>query len=293
MFAVAGTSRRSLLVFVAVVSVALAGCSGTTATPTPTQTATASPTPGEVETGTAPATATIAGCDLASASDALSNLASYQFTMVLGGSAADDPLQNLPLDEADSYTLKGTIVDQLAPGADITIDKFHVIETGGYDYFDADGNGTFTQVGPDQGDNGDSGDTGGDGESAAPDVTPAASPGASLTAQFSPAEIYQTTVASSASSGYTAAGTETKDGVDAVHCTASPTSLEAYGSTLGVTDASWTSDVWIATSGGYPVSVALVAKANDGSLAYEVLIDLTKVNDPANSVVAPTNIGGA
>jgi hypothetical protein len=276
MSAVAMRSGRILLVLGTVASLAFAACSGNTATPTPVPTPVATPTP-EV-TATPIATSVVVGCDLAAAGTALATLDSYQFKIVLGGTAADAPLQSIQLNEADTHTLTGTIVNKPAPGADIKIGSFHVIETGGYDYFDADGSGTYTQVGPDQG----SGDT-----PQPSDATP------SLTAQFSPLEIYQTTVASSAASGYSVVGTETKNDVEAIHCTASPTSLEAYGSTLGVTDATWTSDVWIATTGGYPVSVALVAKLNDNSLAYEVLIDLTKVNDPANTVVAPTNIGGA
>jgi hypothetical protein len=287
MSAVAMKSGRILLMLGTVASLAFAACSGTTATPTPTPTPVATPTP-EV-TATPVVTPAPIACDLAAAGTALGALDNYQFKMVLAGSAADAPLQNLPIDLADSYTLTGTIVNKPAPGADIKIAKFHVIETGGYDYFDADGNGTYTQVGPDQGGSGDAGDTSipTDTTTTAPDA------GLSLTSQFSPFGVYQTTVASSASSGYSVVGTETKNDVEAVHCTASPTSLEAYGSTLGVTDATWTSDVWIATSGGYPVSVALIARLQDKSLAYEVLIDLSKVNDPANTVAAPTNIGGA
>jgi hypothetical protein len=287
MSAVAMKSGRILLTLGTVASLAVAACSGTTATPTPTPTPVATPTP-EV-TATPVVTPAPIACDVAAAGTALGALDSYQFKMVLAGSAADAPLQNLPIDLADSYTLTGTIVNKPAPGADIKIAKFHVIETGGYDYFDADGNGTYTQVGPDQGGSGDAGDT------SIPTDTTTTAPDASLslTDQFSPFGVYQTTVASSGSSGYSVVGTETKNDVEAVHCTANPTSLEAYGSTLGVTDATWTSDVWIATTGGYPVSVALIAKLQDNSLAYEVLIDLSKVNDPANTVVAPTNIGGA
>jgi hypothetical protein len=228
---------------------------------------------------------------LSGAAAALAKLSSYKFNMTLAGLAADNALANLQLDQADSYTLKGTIANQPDWAADITIDKFHLIEVGGFDYFDPDGNGTFTQVGPDQGAGGSiSPDA-----SAPADVTPgpsgAAGPG--LAQQFSPAQIYQTSVASSTSSGYSVAGTETKDGVQSIHCTAGSQALEQYGSTLGVTDATWASDIWLAANGGYPVSVALVAKLKDNSLAYEVLLDLSSVNDPANKVVAPTNIGGA
>jgi hypothetical protein len=288
MSAVARRSRRSLLVLGAVASLAFSACSGNAATPTPAPTPVATPTP-EVTDNPTPSPTQVSGCDLAASATALAGLDSYQFKMVLAGSAADAPLADLFLDQADTYTLTGTIVNNPASAADIKIGTFHVIEVGGTDYQDADGSGTFTQLGGDQG----SGDSGGSGDTSAPTDTPSPSSTPGLAAQFSPLSIYQTTVASAATSGYSQVGTENKNGVDAIHCQASATSLEAYGSMLGVTDATWSSDVWIATSGGYPVSVALVAKAKSGSVVYEVLIDLSKVNDPTNSVVAPTNIGGA
>jgi hypothetical protein len=52
-------------------------------------------------------------------------------------------------------------------------------------------------------------------------------------------------------------------------------------------------DIWIAKAGGYPVSMAMVAKASDNSLAYEILFDITNVNDPTIKISAPTNIAGA
>ncbi len=291
MFAVARRGGRSLIALGAVVAIALAGCSGNTATPTPKST----PTPAPADATPTPPAATNAasGCDLNGATAALGSLDSYKFTMVLGGGASDVALANLPLDQADSYTLRGTIVNKPAPGADITIDKFHVIEVGGLDYFDADGNGTFTQVGPEN--NPAPGDSMTPGDSSTPTDGASASPGdgPGLAAQFSPAEIYRTTVATSTTSGYTAVGTETKDDVQAIHCVAGPIALEQYGSTLGVADATWTADIWLASNGGFPVSVAIVATAKDKTVPYEVRLDLTKVNDSANKVVAPTNIGGA
>ena len=44
---------------------------------------------------------------------------------------------------------------------------------------------------------------------------------------------------------------------------------------------------------GYPVSVAVVAKNGDGSTAYEIKIDITKINDASNKVAAPANVTGA
>jgi hypothetical protein len=302
MFAVARRGGRSLLALGAVAALALAACSGNTATPSPT----ATPTPAVTPTPTAvPTASAVAGCDLSGAGAALGTLDGYQFKMTLAGGAADTALQNLNLDPADSYVLTGTIVNRPDKGDDITIasvmpgavapSTFHVIEVGGFDYFDAQGDGTFTQVQI-------GGDTTGPTDSSVPtdsalptdnSASPSAGASQGLADQFSPGEIYQATVASSTTSGYAVVGNETKDDVPSVHCTAGSIALEQYGSTLGVTDATWTSDIWIASSGGYPVSVALVAKNKDNTLAYEVLLDLSKVNDPANKVTAPTNIGGA
>ena len=73
---------------------------------------------------------------------------------------------------------------------------------------------------------------------------------------------------------------------------ATTAALAEYGSTLGVTVATWSADVWIATDGGYPVSMDILATASDNSVAYEIKFDITNVNDPANKVTAPTNVTG-
>ena len=58
------------------------------------------------------------------------------------------------------------------------------------------------------------------------------------------------------------------------------------------TAAAWSADIGIATNGGYPVSMAIIGTAADKSTAYEILFDITNVNDPANVVTAPTNVTG-
>ena len=288
MDAQARSSGLRLLALGAAAALAFAACGGKTATPTPAPTQTPAPTIAATVTPTPTPTAT--GCDLTAADTAMQNLASYQFKMTLAGGAAD-ALQDLPpYGEANAYTLKGTIVNKPAPAADITLDKFHIIEIGGADYQDAEGDGSFIQLG---------GDNGGGDDSGTPTDTPAASDSASpdnsgLVSTFAPEEMFDSGVVGSGSGGaYTLAGTETKNGVQTNHCTADQIALESYGSTLGVTDATWTADVWLASDTGYPVSVALVAKAKDGSLPFEILIDLTNVNDASNKVAAPTNISGA
>ena len=66
--------------------------------------------------------------------------------------------------------------------------------------------------------------------------------------------------------------------------------MEADGS--GVAGASWTSDIWIASDGGYPVSFSVIGTASDQTLAYEVAFDISNVNDPGNKVTVPTNVVG-
>ncbi len=293
MFAAARRSGLRLLAFGASAAIAFAACSGNSATPTPAPTDTPAPTSQttqapSADTGTTGPSGTT--CDLAAADAAFAKLTSYQFKMTLVGGAAD-ALQDLPIDQADSYTLKGTIVNSPAAAVDITIGKFQLIEVGGFDYFDADGNGSFTQVGPDQ-----SGGAGGPTDTPAAGATdtpaPSTAPGSTLASQFTPEALFGGTVVV-AGDGFTLVGPEKKNGIDAQHCTAGTLALEQLGSTLGVNDATWTADVWLATDGGYPVAVSLVAKAKSGSVAYEILLDLSKVNDPANKVEAPKNIGGA
>lgn len=281
MYQVLPRRGRGLLIVTAVAAFALSACSGSNSTPTPT----ASPTPtiAATEQPTQPAataTPTSSICDLGAADDALAALSSYKFEMTLGA-AADAALANLPINQADSYVLKGTIVNTPDPGADITIAKFHVIEVGGVDYFDTDGNGSFTQIG---------------GAAPTDSSSPAASqtPQGSLADQFSPETIFAAALGSTNLGAFSDAGPETKEGVAAERCSGDPTALQALGAVLGISaDAAWASDVWIANAGGYPVAMTLVATNKDTTVAYSFDFTLSNVNDPANKIVAPTNITGA
>jgi hypothetical protein len=279
---------RGLLVLAGVIAIAASACSGASSTPissaVPTATAPATEQPTE-STSTLNPTASV--CDLGAADAAFAGLSSYAFEMTLAGAAADTALANLPIDQTDSYLLKGTIVNTPDPGADITIAKFHVIEVGGVDYFDADGNGSFTQIG---------GAAPTDQASPADSTAPGASttPQGSLADQFSPETLFGAALGSTSSSGFSDAGPETKAGVEAEHCSGDPTALAALGAVLGISpDATWASDVWIAKAGGYPIAMTLDATNKDQSVAYGFDLTLSKVNDPSNKIVAPTNITGA
>ena len=288
MYQVLPRHGRRLLVLAGVIAIAVSACSGASSTPisSASPTATAAATEQPTESTSAP-TPTSSICDLGAADDALAGLSSYAFEMTLAGAAADAALANLPINQTDSYVLKGTIVNTPDPGADITIAKFHVIEVGGVDYFDADGNGSFTQIG-----GAAPTDQASPADSTAPGASP--TPQGSLADQFSPETLFGAALGSTSSSAFSDAGPETKAGVEAEHCSGDPTALAALGAVLGISpDATWASDVWIAKAGGYPIAMTLDATNKDQSVAYGFDLTLSKVNDPSNKIVAPTNITGA
>jgi hypothetical protein len=94
----------------------------------------------------------------------------------------------------------------------------------------------------------------------------------------------------STSEGFNKVGTESKNGVQADHYTGTQAVYGQLDSLAGVSGATWTADLWIATPGGYPVSMAFIATA-DSKVAYEILFDITNVNDPNNKITAPANVG--
>ena len=208
------------------------------------------------------------GSDLSGAASAFSTISSYKFSMTLAGGDFGSILSALnPGSSSDNapFTMSGTITLTPKKAADIDMAGFHMIEIDGYDYLDMGGTGSFFK-------------------------TPAS--GSSLADSFSPSTMFSSAIDTSAGNGWTKVGTETKNGVSADHYQASTSALAEYGSSLGVTDATWSADVWIATDGGYPVSMDILATASDNSVAYEIKFDITNVNDPANTITAPTNVTG-
>jgi len=109
---------------------------------------------------------------------------------------------------------------------------------------------------------------------------------------FAPSAMFSSMIDPSTVSGFTKVGTEQKNGVTADHYQGSQAALSDLGSALGVQGATWTADVWIATNGGYPVGMAIIGTAADKSIAYEILFNITNVNDPSNTVTKPTNVAG-
>ena len=208
------------------------------------------------------------GTDLSGAVAALSDFTSYKFSMTLAGGDFGSMLSGLGGASASGnapFTMSGTIVEEPAAAADITMAGFHIIEVGGTDYLDMSGTGSFISY-------------------------PAS--GTSMADSFAPSTMFSSMMDPSTLAAFTKVGTEQKNGVSADHYKGTPAALSELGSEAGVTAATWSADLWIATNGGYPVSMAIIGTAADKSIAYEVLFDLTNVNDPANKVTAPTNVTG-
>ena len=256
---------RSLLILTAILALAAAACSSNSATTAPGSTT--APGGTVAASGTQAAAGTVApssGADIAGAGSNFANIKSYKFTMTLAGGTFGSMLSMLGSagsSGGSSFAISGTVVTDPAPAADIVVAGMHVVELGGYDYIAMGGLG-FTKV---------------------------PMSGSGLAAGFSPSKMFSSTVAGTSAGGYQLAGTESKNGVSADHYTASASTLSGYGSLLGVTEnATWSSDVWVAKDGGYPVSVLLEAKASGGSVAYEMSFDITNINDPSLTVTAPS-----
>ena len=259
---------RALLVSLAAFAIALSACGSTSATPTPS-----------VSGGTNGPGATSQPSGPAGASSALGNLTSYKFTMTIAGGSLGDLLAGLPdaIDEGP-FSVSGTVINKPQKAADVTVaGLLHVISVGGFDYQDVGLTGMFTKS-----------ESGGMSEPSGSGGPGAGGPG--LADSLLPAAVCSSV---DLTTGFERVGAEQKNGVEADHYQATASSLAQYASTLGIADASWTGDVWIAKEGGYPVSLSIVAR--DGATSaviYQMTFDLTNVNDSANSVTAPENVAG-
>jgi hypothetical protein len=253
---------RSLLVLVTVAAIAVAACGSSAKAPTGSSggagsQATAKPTlSGGGNGGNG-------GSGLSGAGANLSNITSYKFSMTLAGGQWGSMLGMLGgASETGNapFTISGMIVTQPEKAADINMGGLRMIEIGGMDYIDL-GTGQFMS-------------------------TPQS--GSSLADSFAPSEMFSSMVGST-STDFNKVGTEQKNGVSADHYQGTEAAFAGLDTLAGVQNAVWTADVWIAQDGGYPVSMAVIAKVN-GEIAYEVLFDVTNVNDPANKIEVPTNV---
>jgi len=264
MFGVAQRQGRGLLILTAVAALALSACGGGSQTPAPSATdvnpsaslpiATSSP----IGNG---------GPILAGAADALASLTSYKFRMTQAGTESVNTLadltRNAPSPSANGLVaFTGTVITKPNRAADVTTAGLHVIYVDSFDYMDVGNTGAFGQIQADS---------------------------TSQSDPFTPAHVFSNI----RMSGYSNVGSEPKNGVPSDHYQAGASALAELGSVSEVKGATWSADIWIAKDGGYPVSIALIATAKDGTIPYETTFDLTNINDAANKVTAPEHVVGA
>jgi hypothetical protein len=86
-------------------------------------------------------------------------------------------------------------------------------------------------------------------------------------------------------------GEESKNGVQCVRYEGDSSLVGLYSSVAGGSS-QLTAEVWIAKDGNYPVSGTFAYSGSEGSKsgAFGFSFDVTHVNEPANSVAAPTNV---
>jgi hypothetical protein len=83
-------------------------------------------------------------------------------------------------------------------------------------------------------------------------------------------------------------GSETVNGLPAVHYQAKEAWLAVECNQAGEGVVSCTAEVWLARDGGLPVKLSMVGKDASDQAIYEAAFDVTNVNDPSNTVEAPT-----
>lgn len=264
MFPILGKQGRGLLLMIAAVTLAAAACSSSTGTASPAASATATPTGPAATSQTG---SSDSGSVLGGAAANLANLTSYKFKMTVAGGDFGQTLSLLGVADATGaapVNVTGTIVTNPAK-ADIHVASIHIVEVDGYDYMDAGLGGFVKTQMTDKG----------------------------WAVAVSPATMFTSSIGASTAGNFLKVDSGNKNGVNADHYQASSGAFDEQASILGISGATWSGDVWIAADGGYPVSAAIVAKVTDGSVAYEMTFDLSNINDPANSVVAPSNVVGA
>jgi hypothetical protein len=254
----------SLLVLLAVAAIALSGCSSKSKILEPGATGAQNGATPVVPAGTDNA-ANGNGSGLTGANAAFGAINSYKFSMTLAGGTWGSLLSGLGggASSGGAMTVAGTVTVKPESTSDVTMAGMHIITVGGYNYTDI-GMGSFIK---------------------------AKSSGSSIADSFSPSKMFSNYLPGSGDAGYSKVATESKNGVDCDHFAAAESALTGFSSLAA--NATWTQDIWIAKTGGYPVSMALVGKSSDGKVAFEILFDITNVNDPANTVTAPTNVMGS
>lgn len=234
-------------------AIMLAACGGSSASTAPAASGAASAgSASQAAPSQAPAASTAAGPG--DAISALSDLNSYKIKLVLASKGTTSGMGAL-----GNVTVEGTVVLKPAKASDITAMGIHMVEVNGKQYVDM-GSGLE--------------------ESTDPNST-------SMVDSLSPEKLLGGM--SSYLSQMASKGDEQKNGIATAHYQADAGLLSTAASSLasmGLVDAKWTWDVWIAKQGGYVVSYILAGTGNDGA-TFSISLDISDVNSPSNVVKAP------
>jgi hypothetical protein len=255
---------RALLVLLAVTAIALSACSSSGSTTAPGGNNPVASNAG----GNNPAITDApggGGAGIGDASSAFASITSYKFNMTIAGGPYSGMLSMLGSAVGTgnaAITISGTVTVKPEKASDVMIATMHTISVGGFDYTDL-GMGSFVK---------------------------SPSSGTSTADAFSPSSMFSSF---GSMSDYSKVGSESKNGVDTDHYQAKSSAFTGLGSAMGVAaTATWTGDIWVAKSGGYPVSSAIFAKTSDNAVAFQMTFDITNINDSSLKVTAPTNIMG-
>ena len=260
--------RGRILVAGAVLALALGACGGSSPASSPasstgagasTGAASQAPAANEspvastgVETSAAPAANDPIG--------ALAGLSSYKMNFSMASSGAKGAFAAL-----GNITSAGIIVVKPDPASDIKItigggaSSFHVIKQGGKTWSDATGSMVLQT---------DSSSTG-------------------IVDSLSPQKILGSL--SSLTAKMKTVGDEQKNGVATTHLQADAATFTDAASMLalfGLTNATWSWDIWVAKDGGYAVSY-IMKGTGDAGASVAISLDLSDVNSPSNVVTAP------
>jgi hypothetical protein len=195
--------------------------------------------------------------------------------MRLAGTDAVEQINRLvghAVDPAGWVPFSGVVVTKPAKAVDLQTNGLHVIFVGGLDYVDIGNVGAFAKIPA--------------GASSISDLFTPAQALFTIRAAGDSLRAAGDSLAGYSRTGYSLAG-------DAVLCDlyqADPPLLAELGASFGIRGATWSAKIWIASEGGYPVRVAVIATAADGTIPYEVAFELWHVNDPENRVSPPSNV---
>jgi hypothetical protein len=273
-----GRARR--LVLAGALAILAAAC-GTSASPSPAASiglASPAPTASSATTSAAPASGAAAASGAASGGPgdiigALANLNSYKLKFTLASQGASGGLASM-----GNVGMEGTVVAKPSPASDLrmtmggipvpgasappsgTAIQVRVVQINGKTYIDL-GSGKLVESTSEQ--------LGSMAESLDPQKLLANVSG--NLSQMQPV------------------GDEQKDGVATTHYKADPQMLAAAAAglaKLGLADANWNMDVWVAKDGGYPVAWDMQGTGSNGS-QMSITLDISDVNSPSNVVQGP------